>query len=262
IGCIDTLSFGAECADAVVLQQLSRLFQQSSFDAALKTELSRGVSYPAARAAAAENFLPNSSTALNGANNILGIEYLAACRALHFAPQLAVLPRQGAAHDAALEQGGFASASALREALYKADCACGAIYSEAAFSRSLLSRLRCMSKDELSLLPAAGGEGLANRLHRAAKSATSAEELYALVKSKRYTHARVRRLVLEAYLALPPALPALPPYLRVLGASDAGLCLLREAKGTASLPLCFSLADAEKFSGAAGQVAQLTARGD
>ncbi|MEG1931708.1 MAG: hypothetical protein RR075_01210, partial [Pygmaiobacter sp.] len=74
--------------------------------------------------------------------------------------------------------------------------------------------------------------------------------------------ARVRRLVLEAYLALPPALPALPPYLRVLGASDAGLCLLREAKGSASLPLCFSLADAEKFSGAAGQVAQLTARGD
>ncbi|MEG2037665.1 MAG: nucleotidyltransferase family protein, partial [Ruthenibacterium sp.] len=117
IGCIDTLSFGAECADAVVLQQLSRLFQQSSFDAALKTELSRGVSYPAARAAAAENFLPNSSTALNGANNILGIEYLAACRALHFAPQLAVLPRQGAAHDATLEQDGFASASALREAL-------------------------------------------------------------------------------------------------------------------------------------------------
>lgn len=55
-------------------------------------------------------------------------------------------------------------------------------------------------------------DGLENRLARAAQSATSLEELYTTIKTKRYTHARIRRIVLRAYLGIGKGdYPATPP---------------------------------------------------
>lgn len=281
LGCVDTLSFGAEQADPVQLSALATLFARPDFDEALRAELVLGGSYPAARAAVAERFLPGSAAVLATPNNILGIAYLRAAAALGWAPELACLPRQGAAHDAPAAANGFASASALRHALfagdlamlrsyvppaafalYRADLAAGAVYSEDAFSRSLLTVLRTANPAQFALCPSAGGEGLASLLASSAEKATTAEALYALLKSKRYTHARVRRLALEAYLGICDTLPATPPFLRVLGASDAGIGLLRQAKASATLPVAFSLADAGRLSKEAAQIAALTARGD
>ena len=70
-------------------------------------------------------------------------------------------------------------------------------------------------------------EGLGNAVLGAARRAVSAEELYALAKSKRYTHSRVRRLALCAALGYDRSLPDLPPYLHLLGASERGLALLK-----------------------------------
>lgn len=281
LGCVDTLSFGAEQADPARLYALADLLAREDFDAALKAELSLGGSYPAARAAVAERFLPGSAALLAAPNNILGIAYLRAAASLGWAPELACLPRQGAAHDAPEAADGFASASALRKALfcgdlaalrryvpqeafalYQADLASGAIYSEDAFSRSLLTVIRTADPARFARCPSAGGEGLAHLLASAANKAATAEELYTLLKSKRYTHARVRRLALEAYLGIDDTLPGAPPFLRVLGASEAGLGLLRQAKTTAALPLAFSLADAARLSPEAERIAALTARGD
>ena len=55
--------------------------------------------------------------------------------------------------------------------------------------------------------------------------------LYDRLKTKRYPTARLRRLVLDAVLDVPAAgLPALPPYLLVLGAKRSALPLLKHAK--------------------------------
>ena len=58
-------------------------------------------------------------------------------------------------------------------------------------------------------------------------SQKTAEELLAEAKTKRYTHARLRRVLLAAMLELPAGLSAVePPYLRVLGFTAKGVEIL------------------------------------
>jgi hypothetical protein len=104
-------------------------------------------------------------------------------------------------------------------------------------------------------------EGLHNRLAKAAKSSQSLEELYQMAKSRRYTHARIRRLVLWAFLGLTESdRPSKPPYLRVLGMNKRGQALLKKMKDTASIPILTKPAHAEKLDQVGKQLFQLEAR--
>ncbi len=100
--------------------------------------------------------------------------------------------------------------------------------------RAILCRLRALGPEDFAALPDVS-EGLENRLYRAAREACSLEELYALAKSRRVSHARIRRLVMAAFLGLGAPLPELPPYLRLLGLGPRGSQVLRQLPGT--LPL-------------------------
>ena len=131
---------------------------------------------------------------------------------------------------------------------------CAAVLAEAAqegrcpaavsrLERALLARLRTMSPAEFASLPALS-EGLENRLASAARQAGSYQELLDAVKTRRYPLTRIRRLVWSAFLGLSASLAwdaaagrwKKPPYLRVLGANDRGLEILRAVKNPA-LPL-------------------------
>ena len=61
-----------------------------------------------------------------------------------------------------------------------------------------------------------GNEGLYHRLYQASRDACTVAEMLSAAKTKRYPLARLRRMVLSAYLQLPPA-PERVPYLRVCG---------------------------------------------
>lgn len=280
LGC-DTLCFGAECGDAKPLAALAALLDEPGFDAELRARhAAGGGSLAQLRARLAEERLPGAAALLAGPNNSLGIAYLRAVRRLGLPLQALALPREGAAHDAPLPaRGTAASAGALRGrilagdlaalrpyvpakafALYEKEAASGAVLDERAFSLSLLTALRLGDAAAFARLPGAGGEGLPNLLARAAAQAASAAELYGLLKSKRYTHARLRRLALAAYLGLTDDLPRLPPYLRLLGGGEAGLRELPgEAAGTA-VPVSHSLARLARLPGDAGRIAALEAR--
>ena len=98
------------------------------------------------------------------------------------------------------------------------------------FSTAVLTLLRTKTPEQLSTLRGAG-EGLENRLYAATREAETVNDLYDRLKTKRYPTARLRRLVLDAVLDVPAAgLPALPPYLLVLGAKRSALPLLKHAK--------------------------------
>ena len=105
--------------------------------------------------------------------------------------------------------------------------------------RAVLARLRGMTVRDWTALPdSGGGEGLPQRLVRAAAEAVSLDQFYALAKTRRYAHARIRRLALWAFLGLTEAdRPGSPPCLRVLGANERGRALLREMKARARLPI-------------------------
>ena len=95
-----------------------------------------------------------------------------------------------------------------------------------------------MTAAQLRALPEVG-EGLENRLAAAVKTSRSVEEIIATVKTKRYTHARLRRILCCALLGVTESLQAQrADYVRVLGFSQAGAALLK----TCQLPVVTSVA--------------------
>ncbi|HRM85941.1 MAG TPA: nucleotidyltransferase family protein, partial [Gemmiger qucibialis] len=176
------------------------------------------------------------------------------------AMQLLPLPRLGAAHGTAqtgqVQGQALASASHIRQLvhtqgikaaspfvpqaameLYRQAAEQGQLADPEKFSTAVLTLLRTKTPEQLSTLRGAG-EGLENRLYAAAREAETVNDLYDRLKTKRYPTARLRRLVLDAVLDVPAAgLPALPPYLLVLGAKRSALPLLKHAKIPASTSL-------------------------
>ena len=229
------LSFGSESGDASALSRAARALDSGEFRSALRTHLDQGLPFALCRQRAAEELLGGEGAAcLARPNDNLGIEYLRAARRLDWSPQVTAILRRGAGHDGG-DHPQFPSASFLRGEMLagrlEADNPASLTYNE----RGVLARLRAMTLEDFQALPDSG-EGLAARLYRACRQGTSLEEVCERAKTKRYAHARIRRMVLWAALGLREAdRPVSPPYLRVLGANETGRAVLRGLDG--SLPV-------------------------
>ena len=117
-----------------------------------------------------------------------------------------------------------------------------------------------MEEEDFAQLPDSG-EGLSHRLYAAVQAAQDLPDLYARVQTKRYPLARVRRLVLWAFLGLTAQdRPAALPYLRVLGFSVRGQALLRQMKTTAALPVLVKPAHAARLDPEGQRIFALEAR--
>lgn len=279
-GVVTALSFGSECGRIQDLTQVAELLDSAAYRPQLATQLERGLSFPAARQEAIRQLDLSLSPLLDGANNTLGIEYIRALRTLDHHIRPVTVPRQGAAHNSLVDQNtvSFVSATQLRMALRSGDPISAAPFllpgewdiihenggpSRLAYvERAMLARLRMMTAEDWAKLPDSGqAEGLPQRLVRAAGQAVSMEEFYTLAKTKRYTHARLRRLALWAWLGLTAEdFPAAPPYLRVLGFNATGRDLLKQMKKTASLPVLTKPAHARELDLVGRTLFQLEAR--
>ena len=268
-GVVDTLSFGSECGSTDELRQAAEALDAPDYPAKLRSALDRGLSFPAARQEAA------NASCLSTPNNNLGVEYLRALRHLNAAMEVVTVPRRGAAHNGSQAVDGFASATQIRQLLRSGQeetaarlvrpgtlGKIGRISSLAYVERAILAKLRTMDAGAWAALPDGGGaEGLPERLVRSARQALSLEEFYALAKTKRYTHARLRRLALSAFLGISASgRPPLPPYLRVLGCTGRGQTLLREMKEVCSLPIITKPAQAKALTDTARQLFEAEAR--
>ncbi len=288
LGCVDTLAFGAETASTTLLAEVAALLVSGAFQEVLALELEGGGSFASARAKAAAKLMPNADKILASPNNILGVEYCKSLyqgfpalrsRGLGSLPAPLALRRTGAAHDGGPEKG-IASASWLRaererrgsEALEGyVPPACQRLYAKAEkegawldagrFEMMMLSRLRGLTAAQLAACPSAG-EGLENRLLSAIRQASGLKELYALAKTKRFAHSRVRRLALSAALGIPAETPDMPPFLHLMAASARGFSLLKRAGKTAVLPMDTSLVKLAKTGPGATQLAALEARAE
>ena len=268
LGC-DTLAFGAETPDAAALLDTARLLDGEELNARIRQNLATGMTYAAARAAAADALHPGTGGLLRTPNNILGIEYCKAILHRHAALTPLALPRLGAAHGggAGAHAGTpMASASFLRglpqpdwelfvparaAELYGRAAADGLLLDGARLETAVLALLRM--QDPANFAQVRGvREGLENRLTAAVREADSLDDLYTRLKTKRYPHARLRRLVLDAALGFPAELP-MPPYLHVLGARKAALPRLKQA----SLPAATALADLARTGPEAAKISRL-----
>ena len=95
---------------------------------------------------------------------------------------------------------------------------------------AILYRLKTISAEELRQI-ADVSEGLEYRIIEAAKQYNSLSEIYDAVKTKRYTMARIRRIILSVFLNITVELQSTPvPYLRILGIKSGWEEVLRGAK--------------------------------
>lgn len=270
-GVVEHLLFGSECGDVSALERVAAALLAPSFRDRLREVLPGAVSFAAARQRALTGLLPEEDAALlESPNNILGIEYCKAILARGAALTPLALPRLGAAHGGGRpgEHNGIpmASASYLRSltvedwepyvppraaALYTRAAAAGLLTDGNKFEVAVLALLR--AKPEADFAAVRGvSEGLEHRLAAAVREATSLDDLYTRLKTKRYPHARLRRLVLDAALGIPAELPA-PPYIQVLGARKTALSRLKQA----ALPAGTSLADLARSGAEAAKISEL-----
>lgn len=262
------LAFGSECGDGAALQRVAAALQSEEFPALLRQELKVGDSFAAARErAVGKRLSPEDAALLQSPNNILGIEYCKALLDCKSTVEPLTIRRVGAAHDAKEAQGTIASASAIRtllkegekeralslmapamkEAYLEEEAAGRAPVLWQNSERAILARLRSMRREDFAALDQ-GKEGLYNRLYEASRTAAGVEELLAAAKTKRYAYARLRRMVLWAYLGLKPAeIPQHPVYLRPLAMNDRGRAVLAKMRKEAALPILTKPADVRRL---------------
>ncbi len=228
-GVCDAIAFGAECDDIEALKNISK--EIIDRDDEIKAKLTTGVSYPTARQSVIQ------SPILDSPNNILAIEYLTYTKL-----DAVAIKRIGKGHDTDDEE---YSASAIREKMNLDD-----INSLKNCESAVLYKLRTMSADDFKNIEDVA-EGLENRIVDAIKISNSLDEIYDNIKTKRYTHSRIRRIILRAYLGITKDMPSEPQYLHILGFNARGQELLAEMKKSATLPII------TKYGNAQGEIKDL-----
>ena len=237
----DALCFGAEDDAPQQLMEIAKALLTDGFKNALRVELDKGLSFPAARQNALSALGLNAEL-LEKPNNILAVEYCKAITALGSSMQPMPILRNGNYHDLTADRQD-PSATSLRKLIsdgsdwkeYVPNEAYSVFENASAHALSngenaILGKLRTMTDQEFEALPF-GSEGLWRKLMHAARSERTLEDILTATKSKRYTRTRLDRMVMCAFLGITQAMMQTPaPYTRVLAFNDTGRKILKAAR--------------------------------
>lgn len=268
-GIIDGLSFGMESEDTSWLMPLASVLEKEppEFRQALKENLDRGSSYPVAFAGALTTLEDSLLTDMGirekiRPNNILALHYCRALLRLNSNIQPVPILRKGADHhQQEVGEGKIASATSLRKLLshgqleqlipYVPQTTYHLLQREQKEGRFpvkletyfpfLLHQLITKEPAELAEIHEMK-EGIHHLVKKAGMEATDYQDLLQRLGNKRYTHSRIRRLLLNVLMNITREKVsrhnlASPSYIRVLGFTEKGSSLLKRMKKTARLPL-------------------------
>jgi len=194
LGCVKYLGFGSECGNIEILLDAIDVEKQDGFSDRLNEGLDNGLSYPKAYSLAAGNAV------FEDPNNVLGIEYLREIR------------KQNADFKAYTVKRFFGiSAERIRQDIHdgkdynynypKLDWSIRA--DEKLFA---MVRYNLVSKSEKEIAEVLEvSEGLENRLKEAVKEAKNLDDLIQKTKSKRFTYAKISRILIQLVLGITKA---------------------------------------------------------
>lgn len=255
IGCTKIM-FGSECDDIEKLNKAAEILLSEDFSIKVSELMAEGITFAAAREKAAV-LCGADGDILSKPNNNLATEYIKAAKQQGFDIEFETVKRKGADHDSKTESE-FVSASLLREKLKSGDYAfCRKYMSENTLGlltpdkisdierldRAVLAVLRTKTPEELKKLPDIS-EGVENKLLSEIRLAESLDDLYNRIKVKRYTLARIRRLVLNAFIGADNSFfMKVPPYIRVLGFNQKGEEQLKTGAKCSKIPVVVRPAD-------------------
>lgn len=255
----DTLSFGSECGDITLLQKCIEAIDEQKLVAGVKS----GLSYPRALSEAIED--EHLREIVSSPNNTLAIEYM---RNLDKSITPFTVKREGVLHDSDEVCGSFASASQIRKMMLKYSLdpkllPYGATFTPCDISnaeKGLLYTLSGLSQEYFLNLPECD-TGLYKRIKNALSHSDSLNALYDTAKTKCYTHARIRRVILYALLGVTKADFEMQndlPYVRILAMNQKGVEVLKSAKG--NTPIITSLSEVEALGKNAVRISQISQR--
>ncbi len=241
------LSFGTETDHIANLIKIAEYLKNPDdvFKQKLTENMQNGESYPKALA----NALGNN--AVNTPNNVLAIEYIKQLK--NMIP--VGVQRKGSLHD------GKGSASDIRESIRKGEkvtelmpdnalkiLECSPTPNRETYEKLILYRLRTTTAGNLTNIPDVT-EGLENRIIQYAHKVTTLDELYDCIKTKRYTMARIRRILNNMLLGITKDdITKLPEYIRVLGMNKTGMEILSSLRNRTNIPIITKMADAQPSS--------------
>ena len=277
LGCVRELSFGSECGDLPLLLAAVQASKDFSNSEELRALLEGGMSYPSALSQLVEKrYGKQVADIFQGANNELAVEYIKAIS--HHKARISpfTITRKSALHDGDEKTSEYASASFIRKSIAEGTDFSDLVPPETVkaifealksgkfarvefLDRMLLYRLRTATLEEIAELPDVG-QGLENRIF-AAKGSCTMNELFTQIKTKRYTLARIRRILFNLFIGIKASdLEELPPYGRILATNERGFEILSEAKGKATIPFGTSLSKLGDISDTAERFAELESR--
>ena len=208
------LCFGVESGTKEDYISLATALNNESkeFKRALKEHLDKGVSLAKAKfLAVKETGFEFDENLLSSPNNILGVEYTKAILDKNASIEIFPMLRTGNHNDATFKKG-ITSASSIREVLKtgkikKLKSALPPfVYKELdeypfAFEKLIMAKVLLTPAEEMAKLPDCT-EGLENRIKALSKDNRTLSDLIEKVSTKRYTMARVRRILISNLLGI------------------------------------------------------------
>ncbi len=282
LGVVDELSFGSECGDTDMLSRTLEVSERAAAERKdeIRSIMEKGYTYPRALNSVISGISSEAASVISEPNNLLAIEYMRALKSFGTSIKPYTVKRTSAAHDSSAPTDEYASASYIRELISKGASGIDAIgaYTTSIWAdevskavrngeiadinrleRVILYKLRTASVKEIANLHDVG-QGLEHRIY-GARMAGSLEELLFTVKTKRYTMARIRRILLSLLIGINKQdMTHLPPYGRILAINERGREILAAAKGKATLPYATSIAKLSQKNSTSRRFAELEIR--
>ena len=234
---IDQLTFGTEAV--IDYQAIATVYSENEAEMeAFLRSLPDDLSYPQKTQKMWETFAGVEFTG-DTPNHILGLAYAKACAGKGIA--LNPIQRQGAGYHSEEKEVAYASATSLRLHKDDQDFVDKFMPNSRLFQTSSqvswedydqLLRYQILTHPELTQIFQVNEE-LANRIKEAIRSASSVEDLVEKVATKRYTKARVRRIL--TYILVGAREEILPIAIHVLGFTEKGQAHLKSLKGQVDL---------------------------
>ncbi|MDE5548837.1 MAG: nucleotidyltransferase family protein, partial [Clostridia bacterium] len=209
------LSFGSECEDFSLLEDVSRFEEDSKFKAVLDSYLKNGNGYAKSFSLALNEFSPKYADILSHPNNTLAIEYIRAIRDLSSDIKPINIQRKGGNYHDKDYSEVFSSASAVRNMLANGDWE----NIEKSVPSHVFDSLKYFDKDNISLyddrlfsiikytidksdMTKIHGvkEGIENRIANAVKTSKNLKDFFENLATKRYTNSYLARTVLNALI--------------------------------------------------------------
>ncbi|MGI6664411.1 MAG: nucleotidyltransferase [Christensenellaceae bacterium] len=263
---ISFLSFGMEVDSLNVLKELAEILDNpnENFQEQLQKYTKEGHAYPKAQSMVIKDMYGDAyAKTLEMPNNILALEYLAALRASNSKITPLPVTRVGALYHENSFSKAYTSATAIRAALHEKNDAWKAFVPEALqgyydvpiFEETIFpALLYALRKDSESLLPQTreADAALAARILRTAHEATTYTSFLQSIKTKYYTLARIKRVLINFLLGITKEeemkIRNELPYARVLGIKKESLDMLRFLHKNTKIPIVTNAKDSDTKS--------------